>query len=181
MCAQALDEEQAFTSHMCQEQPFADSDLANTCFGSRSCPSKKSPSLAASPTRADDQGLDGSMAVASDRGPTRQLGELAHERSGFMYGDQLPLSGVVLGDLRPASITASPWATDSAQGLARLDATDLAKPAQPLGLGRLKNGKGLVPADFEDRRSWGSPDGPLSTPELDSRSSFVGSPGASGR
>ena len=110
MSAQALDEEQAFMSHMCQEQPFADSDLANTCFGSRSCPSKKSPSLAASPTRADDQGLDGSMAVASDRGPTRQLGELAHERSGLMYGDQLPLSGVVLGDLRPASITASPWA-----------------------------------------------------------------------
>jgi hypothetical protein len=35
---------------------------------------------------------------------------------------------------------------DPAQGLAGLAAADFAKPAQPLNLGRLKNGKRLLPA-----------------------------------
>jgi hypothetical protein len=117
-------------------------------------------------------------------GPARQLGELAHERPGPVRGDQLPLSVVVLGDLHPSGQDhrkAMASLPDPAQDLARLEVTDLAKPAQPLDLGRLQDGKGLLPTGFEDRRSSGSHERPRSAPGPNSRSSAAGSLGASGR
>ncbi len=113
------------------------------------------------PVRRNDQRFHCVLRMRVDqRGPARQLRELAHECAGAVRHDEVARVGVVApDDLDLAAQDDDQARPDLARAADRLSGgivADLSEPAHPLDLGRLQNGEDLGSSRVQDRVRAGS-------------------------